>query len=99
MDSSLKNEQKTLDLLKELDQGHIIEQYQKASNEDKQGLLAQIEVLDASYPGGIKEYCTRAKIFLEKSKNNENPYKLYKPSVPEGVNMEIGNVLSFILSY
>jgi len=88
--NSLKNEQKTLELLKVLDQGHILEQYNQSNDVDKQGLIDQIEVLETSYPGGIKEYCKRAKVLLEASKNNENPYKAYIPSVPEGVQIEIG---------
>ena len=88
---SLQNEKSTLDLLTSLDQHHIIEVYNKSSNEEKQAFINQVAILNTSYPGGITEYCKRAKGLLEASKNNENPYKLYKPSVPEGINIEVGN--------
>jgi len=97
---SLKNEKSSLELLKELDQTHIIELYNKSSTFEKQELINQIELLETSYPGGIREYCKRAKMFLEASKNNENPYKMYKPSVPEGVNIDIGtNINCYYLLY
>ena len=36
-------------------------------------------------PGGLSNYCKRARILLEASKNNKNPYDEFKPEVPTGV--------------
>lgn len=94
----INKETEILNLLKDLNQNHILEVYQKHTTEEKQAFINQIEGLEKSYPGGIREYCNRAKIFLTKSKNNENPYEKYVPSVPEGENLEIGiKILNLIL--
>ncbi len=47
--------------------------------------------MEKIYPGGIKEYIARAKVLLENSKNNVNPYTSYSPSVPEGIDITVGD--------
>ena len=42
-------------------------------------------------PGGVKDYIQRAKVLLENSKNNVNPFKEYTPSIPTGFNINVGD--------
>lgn len=45
--------------------------------------------LNTSYPGGLEEYCKRAKLLLKASAEDVNPYDKYTPSVPDGENISI----------
>ena len=36
-------------------------------------------------PGGLQDYCQRAKSLLEASKSNVNPFDAFRPEVPNGV--------------
>ena len=36
-------------------------------------------------PGGLKDYCERAKTLLEASKSNVNPFDKFRPEVPNGI--------------
>lgn len=87
------NELQVFELLKELDQNQILEEYKntKYNDEDRKKFIEQINHLEKIYPGGIREYVKRAKVLLDNSKNNINPYSRFKPSVPHGVNVKIGN--------
>lgn len=78
-------------LLEDLDQLHITKVYDEKSEEEKQKLVEQINYLEDVYPGGLKEYNKRAKVLLNDSKNQVNPFSNYIPSVPEGVNLKIGS--------
>lgn len=82
-----------LTLLQELDQKHIIEQFNNKcySEEERKNFIAQINNLEKIYPGGIREYIKRAKVLLNNSKNNINPFAKYKPSVPRGIKMNVGD--------
>ena len=85
-------EEKNIQLLKETNQIKLLEKINSVKDENLLGKLNnQINQLEKTYPGGIKEYVNRAKVLLENSKNNVNPYSDYKPSIPQGVNMEIGS--------
>jgi hypothetical protein len=44
-------------------------------------------------PGGLKDYVMRARSFLIDSKNNANPFDNYKPEVPQGVELHVGDAL------
>ncbi len=78
-------------LLQDLNQNHIIERLERASDEEKQNLVTQVNNLEKAYPGGLRQYVARASKLLIDSKNNVNPYADFKPSVPEGVIIEAGN--------
>lgn len=82
-------EEKTIEILKKAGQTHIIE-YINRNNLSKE-LVKQIEHLETVYPGGIVEYCNRAKKLLEDSMNNVNPYSDYTPYIPEGININVGD--------
>ena len=36
-------------------------------------------------PGGLEDYCNRAKALLEASRQNVNPFDAFRPQVPNGV--------------
>ena len=80
-----------LQLLKDVNQDHIIKKYEAATQQEKEEFEKQIIHLEKVYPGGIREYIKRATILLENSKNNVNPFNDYTPSVPEGFNVKVGN--------
>lgn len=80
-----------LNFLKEINQPHIIEEFNKRNEDERTLFKQQINHLEKIYPGGIKEYIARAKVLLENSKNNINPYSTYSPSVPEGIDITIGD--------
>lgn len=77
--------------LREINQPHIISELEKFGEEERKQFLNQIIHLEKIYPGGIREYIKRAKILLENSKNNVNPYSNFTPSVPEGIDITVGN--------
>ena len=85
------NESQILDLLKELNQIEIIEKYKISNEEEKKNFIEQFNYLEKATPGGIKDYIKRAKILLEESKNNINPFKDYTPEVPLGFDIKVGS--------
>ena len=85
------NESQILDLLKELNQIEIIEKYKISNEEEKKNFIEQFNYLQKATPGGIKDYIKRAKILLEESKNNINPFKDYTPEVPLGFDIKVGS--------
>jgi len=85
------NESQILDLLKELNQIEIIEKYKISNEEEKKNFIEQFNYLEIATPGGIKDYIKRAKILLEESKNNINPFKDYTPEVPLGFDIKVGS--------
>ena len=85
------NESQILDLLKELNQIEIIEKYKISNEEEKKKFIEQFNYLEKTTPGGIKDYIKRAKILLEESKNNINPFKDYTPEVPLGFDIKVGS--------
>ena len=80
-----------LDLLKELNQPEIIEKYKNSKEDEQKSFIAQFNSLEKATPGGIKDYLKRAKILLEESKNNINPFKEYTPEVPLGFDIKVGS--------
>ena len=85
------DEQTMLSLLKELDQQEILSRYEKASQEEKDQFLKHFNYIDETCPGGVKDYIKRAKVLLENSKNNVNPFGEYTPSIPTGFNINVGD--------
>ena len=85
------DEQTMLSLLKELDQKEILERYEKCTEPEKTEFLTHFNYIEKTCPGGIKDYIQRAKILLENSKNNVNPFKDYTPSIPTGFNINVGD--------
>ena len=49
--------------------------------------------LDKVTPGGLLDYVTRARRFLEDSKNSVNPFDNYTPEIPHGVDLNPGDAL------
>ena len=82
---------KTIEYLTELNQHHIVEEFKKRTDSEKAQFSQQILHLEKIYPGGIKEYIKRAKVLLNASKNHVNPYASFTPSIPEGIQVNIGD--------
>ena len=80
-----------LDLLKELNQPEIIEKYKNSKEDEQKSFIKQFNSLEKATPGGIKDYLKRAKILLEESKNNINPFKEYTPEIPLGFDVKVGS--------
>lgn len=55
-------------------------------------LVAQVHKLDASYPGGLKGYCSNAVALLEASGSGANPMEgVVAAEVPVGVDLDYGS--------
>ena len=80
-----------LSLLKELDQQEILTRYEKCTPEEKQKFLTHFNYIESTCPGGVKDYIKRAKVLLENSKNNVNPFGDFTPSIPTGFNINVGD--------
>jgi UDP-sugar pyrophosphorylase len=63
------------------------------SEEKKKALLDQVQWLDKITPGGLVDYCERARKLLADSKAGISPYDKYTPEVPEGFFLEPGKPL------
>lgn len=74
-----------LNILKEINQKHIVEAYESANEQNRNNLIDQLTHLDKNYPGGIKNYYERSKQLVIDSANSVNPYADYNVSIPEGV--------------
>ena len=91
-------EKKVLDLLKELNQEHIITKYNSSTKKEQQDFIIQFNNLDKVCRGGIKDYLTRAKILLEESKNKVNHFSDTTIEIPDDIpHIEIGTPLFFEL--
>jgi len=66
----------------------LIQRFEEASEEDKDLLAEQVVELDSDFPGGLAEYCERAKALLYNSKMGRNPFEGFVPSVPTGIKVE-----------
>ena len=91
-------EKKVLELLKELNQEHIITKYNSSTKKEQQGFIIQFNNLDKVCRGGLKDYLTRAKILLEESKNKVNHFSDTTIEIPDDIpHIEIGTPLFFEL--
>ena len=80
-----------LSLLKEFDQQEILTRYEKCTQEEKKQFLTHFNYIESTCPGGVKDYIKRAKVLLENSKNNVNPFGDFTPSIPTGFNINVGD--------
>lgn len=83
VDSSSVSQAK--DLLKAAGQDSILSQFDSRTEQEQAAFSAQIVHLNNVTPGGLVDYCERARKFLADSKNNVNPFDEFKPQVPDGV--------------
>jgi UDP-sugar pyrophosphorylase len=67
-------------------QRHVYADWPPAGIEDdrKRSLADQLADLDASYPGGLSNYITKAKALLQESSQSLNPFSDYEATVPAG---------------
>ncbi|XP_024988333.1 UDP-sugar pyrophosphorylase-like isoform X2 [Cynara cardunculus var. scolymus] len=73
-------------MLLETGQGHLFENWPDpgVDDDEKKALLAQVALLNSSYPGGLASYIKTAKELLADSKAGKNPFDGFTPSVPSG---------------
>jgi len=88
-----ENQQALVGTLLELSQEHLFADWPAPGEEDdgKLSLLAQLEAVDASYPGGLQSYILKARALLESSAAGDNPFEGYTPSVPLGEDLLYGD--------
>ena len=92
------DENQIFELLKGLNQVHIITKYNSSTKKEQQAFINQFNQLDKVCRGGIKDYLKRAKILLEESKNKINNFKETKIEIPDNIpHIEIGTPLFFEL--
>jgi UDP-sugar pyrophosphorylase len=67
-------------------QTHVYSDWPDAGIEDdqKRKLAEQLADLDASYPGGLASYLSKAKLLLKDSADGVNPFSEFTAVVPEG---------------
>ena len=86
---NLKN---VIDLLKEVGQFKIVQKLKEVSKEEQEAFVKQINELDKTCRGGIKDYIKRAKVLLSKSEQKTNSFHEYKIEVPNDIiRITIGN--------
>eukprot|EP00331_Platyophrya_macrostoma_P010990 CAMPEP_0176432794 /NCGR_PEP_ID=MMETSP0127-20121128/15599_1 /TAXON_ID=938130 /ORGANISM="Platyophrya macrostoma, Strain WH" /LENGTH=570 /DNA_ID=CAMNT_0017815019 /DNA_START=18 /DNA_END=1730 /DNA_ORIENTATION=- len=85
---STLDEKQTLELLKSLNQTEILEAFDKATPEERKGLVDQVNRLNGAYPGGLKGYYNQALGLLKNAKEDVNPYEGYIPDVPKGLKLD-----------
>jgi UDP-sugar pyrophosphorylase len=79
---------KCFEILKECSQTELIKRFEEASEDEKDIFAEQVVELDSDFPGGLSEYCERARALLYDSKNGKNPFEGFIPSVPTGIKVE-----------
>ena len=85
-----EEEIKLANLLIQIGQSHLFQEWDQPGLNDnsKHQFFSQIQYLDSSYIGGLKNYVQRAQNLLIKSKNGENPFDGWKPEIPSGKALE-----------
>lgn len=81
-------QEKCLEILQECGQTDLINRFNDATEDEKDILAEQVVELDSDFPGGLAEYCTRARALLYDSKMGINPFQGFVPSVPSGINVD-----------
>ena len=79
-------------LLEEVGQNEIVAKLKKVSKDEKKEFVKQVNELDKTCRGGIKEYIKKAKVLLENSANKMNSFHDYKIEVPYDIpHIKVGN--------
>jgi len=67
-------------------QTHVYENWPEIGTDDegKKQLADQLADLDASYPGGIQTYLSKARVLLKEAAEASNPFADFEASVPSG---------------
>ena len=75
-------------LLERAGQPDLLADLNQREGDSQKALAEQIVRLEGVTPGGLQDYCERARRLLESSRNNVNPFDAFKPEVPAGVFLE-----------
>ena len=85
----LKN---VIKLLEEVGQEDIVSKLKKVSTKEQNEFVNQINHLNNTCRGGIKDYIIRAKKLLENSENKQNSFSQYKIEIPYDIpHIDIGS--------
>mgnify|MGYP006155069591 CR=1 FL=1 len=68
-------------------QAHLVAQLESATDAQKAALGAQLVALDATTPGGLDDYLTRACKLLSDSAAEVNPFAGYTPAIAPGARL------------
>ena len=74
-----------LDLLKEINQHHLLEAYHQATPDQQKAFDQQISKIETTYPGGLRVYHKNAVKLLKESAEGVNPYANYAITKPQGI--------------
>ncbi len=85
------NEQEFIEMLKNIDQQHLLDGLDSVDDETKKAFFDDLRLMDSSYPGGLKQYVANAKILLAESKAGKNPFNGYTPTQPDCVDLTAFN--------
>ena len=84
--------QDIINLLEEVGQDEIVEKLKNVSKDEQREFVNQVNELDKSCRGGIKDYINRAKVLLTNSANKMNSFHEYKIDVPYDIpHITVGN--------
>jgi len=72
-------------LLEQAGQPELLATLNSLEESAQSALASQIVQLNRVTPGGLQNYCERARVLLEASRNNVNPFDDFRPQVPTGV--------------
>lgn len=76
-----------VELLKEINQDHIVNAYLDATEEEKKALDDQILKIETAYPGGLRAYYKNGIRLLKESALGINPYEHYEIGKPHGISI------------
>ena len=76
-----------VDLLKEINQKHIVEIYQKADKGYQEAFDQQLQKIEQAYPGGLRAYYHNALKLLKESAEGINPYENFTVGKPQGLTL------------
>jgi len=76
-------------------QTHVYANWPEIGTDDegKQQLADQLADLDASYPGGLQTYLSKARVLLKESAEGSNPFADFEASIPSGESLSYDSPL------
>ncbi|KAA0172079.1 hypothetical protein FNF28_00396 [Cafeteria roenbergensis] len=91
--SWMSDEERDLaNVLLSANQEHLFAKWAAGEDTDKKhAFFEQIAMLEKGYPGGIAAYVAKAIELLEASAKGVNPFDGFKPEVPTGVKLDVGD--------
>lgn len=76
-----------IDMLKNMGQEHLFEGWDSLDEASRASFLAELRLMNSSYPGGLEAYVANAKTLLAESKAGLNPFEGCTPTQPDTVDL------------